>query len=254
MARILITGSTDGLGLAAAEALLGEGHEVLVHARSLQRMTAVRHLLDRGAHCLIGDLGDDAEVRQIAGDANRIGGIDAVIHNAGVFSGPALLPVNVVAPYLLTALIQGPRRLIYLSSGMHRGGDIGLSGLDWAGQTVTVSYSTTKLHITALSAAVARLFPHLLSNAVNPGWVPTRMGGPSAPDDLRLGHRTQEWLATSSDPAALTSGGYWFHQHRQSPHPAAKDEQFQESLLAQLAEHTGVTLAALSQPPGVGDQ
>lgn len=247
MARILITGSTDGLGLAAAETLLGEGHDVLVHARSRQRTTAVQHLIDRGAHCLLGDLGDDAEVRQIAGDANRMGGADAVIHNAGVFSGPALLPVNVVAPYLLTALIVGPRRLVYLSSGMHRGGDSGLRGLDWSGQKVTASYSTSKLLVTAFSAAIARLFPHILSNAVNPGWVPTRMGGPSAPDDLRLGHRTQEWLATSSDPAALTSGGYWFHQHLQTPHPAVKDEQFQDSLLVELAEHTGVTLEALSQ-------
>lgn len=246
MARILITGSTDGLGLAAAETLLGAGHRILVHARSRQRMTAVQHLVDRGAQCLVGDLAYVAEVRQIADDANRIGTVDAVIHNAGVLTGSALLPVNVVAPYLLTALIQGPRRLIYLSSGMHRGGDTGLSGLDWAGRSVTASYSTSKLHVTALSAAIARLFPHLVSNAVNPGWVPTRMGGSSAPDDLRLAHRTQEWLATSSDPAALTSGGYWFHQHLQTPHSAVNDERFQNALLAQLAEHTGVTLEALT--------
>lgn len=250
MARILITGSTDGLGLAAAETLLHEGHDVIVHARSRQTVTAVQHLIDRGAHCLVGDLADDAEVRQMANDSNLIGVIDAVIHNAGVLNGPALLPVNVVAPYLLTALIRGPRRLIYLSSGMHRGGDTGLSGLDWAGRSATASYSTSKLQVTALSAAIARLFPHLISNAVNPGWVPTRMGGPSAPDDLRLGHRTQEWLATSTDPAALTSGGYWFHQHLQTPHAAVKDERFQDALLAQLAEHTGVTLEALIQQPG----
>ncbi len=250
MARILITGSTDGLGLAAAETLLGEGHEVVVHARSHQRMTAVQHLVGPRTHCLVGDLADDAEVRQMADDANRIGGIDAVIHNAGVLNGSALLPVNVVAPYLLTALIWGPRRLIYLSSGMHRSGDTRLSGLDWAGRSATASYSTSKLHVTALSAAIGRLFPHLVSNAVNPGWVPTRMGGRSAPDDLRLGHRTQEWLATSSDPAALISGGYWFHQHLQTPHPAVHDERFQDALLAQLAEHTGVTLAALTRQPG----
>ena len=250
MARILITGSTDGLGLAAAETLLGEGHEVVVHARSDQRMTAVQHLIGRGAQCLVGDLADDAGVRQMADDANRMGGIDAVIHNAGVLNGSALLPVTVVAPYLLTALIRGPRRLIYLSSGMHRSGDTRLSGLDWAGRSATASYSTSKLHVTALSAAIARLFPHLVSNAVNPGWVPTRMGGRSAPDDLRLGHRTQEWLATSSDPAALTSGGDGFHQRLQTPHPAVHDERFQDALLAQLAEHTGVTLAALTRQPG----
>lgn len=245
MARVFITGSTDGLGLATADTLLRDGHEVIVHARSPQRVPAVQHLLDRGAQCIVGDLAAQAEVRQIAADANGIGPLDAVIHNAGVLSGAALLPANVVAPYLLTALIPGPRRLVYLSSGMHRGGDTGLDGLDWAGRTTTASYSTTKLHVTALSAAVARLVPGVASNAVDPGWVPTRMGGRSAPDSLELGHRTQEWLATSDDPEALSSGGYWYHQHRQAPHPAADDPRFQDALLARLAEHTGVTLDGL---------
>ena len=243
MAQVFITGSTTGLGLATAETLLRNGHHVIVHARSRSRMTAVQHLMDQGAHCIVGELADPAQVRQIAEDANRIGGIDAVIHNAGVLNGPALLPVNVVAPYLLTALLNGPRRLIYLSSGMHRGGSTRLGGLDWAGRSATASYSTSKLQVTALSAAVARLVPGLASNAVDPGWVPTRMGGPSAPDDLRLGHQTQEWLATSNDPAALTSGGYWYHQHTQIPHPAVGDHRFQDALLAELAEHTGVMLA-----------
>lgn len=245
MVRVFITGSTDGLGLATAETLLRDGHEVIVHARSSRRIPAVQHLLDRGAQLVTGDLGIEAEVRQVAEDANTIGGIDAVIHNAGVLSGAALLPVNVVAPYLLTALIPCPRRLIYLSSGMHRGGDPGLSGLDWTGRTTTASYSTTKLQVTALSAAVARLVPGVASNAVDPGWVPTRMGGRSAPDDLELGHRTQEWLAASDDPAALASGGYWYHQRRQTPHPAANDSRFEDALLARLADHTGVTLDAL---------
>lgn len=246
MARVFITGSTDGLGLAAAETLLREGHEVIVHARSAERLPAVQHLLDRGAQCVLGDLAVTADTRQIAEQANGIGGIDAVIHNAGVLSGPALLPVNVVAPYLLTALIPGPLRLVYLSSGMHRGGTTGLDGLDWAGRTTTASYSTTKLQVTALSAALARLVPHVASNAVDPGWVPTRMGGRSAPDDLELGHRTQEWLATSDDPEALSSGGYWYHGQRQTPHPAANDPRFQDALLARLAEHTGVALGALA--------
>lgn len=244
MARVFITGSTDGLGRAAAASLLQDGHEVIVHARSSHRLPAVQHLLDRGALCVTGDLAKAAEVREIADQVNGIGGIDAVIHNAGVLDGPALLPVNVVAPYLLTALISGPRRLIYLSSGMHRGGDTGLDGLDWSGRTTTASYSTTKLQVTALAAAVARLFPNVTSNAVDPGWVPTRMGGRSASDSLELGHRTQEWLATSDDPAALASGGYWYHQRRQTPHPATQDPQFQDALLDRLAEHTGVTLDA----------
>ena len=245
MARVLITGSTDGLGRAAAASLIQGGHEVIVHARSAHRLSAVQHLLDRGALSVIGDLAVLQEVREIADQANGIGRIDAVIHNAGVLDGASLLPVNVVAPYLLTALIPGPRRLVYLSSGMHRGGDTGLDGLDWTGRTTTASYSTTKLQVTALSAAVARLLPHVASNAVDPGWVPTKMGGRSAPDSLELGHRTQEWLATSDDPAALASGGYWYHQRRQAPHPSTQDPEFQDALLARLAEHTGIRLDGL---------
>ena len=71
----------------------------------------------------------------------------------------------------------------------------------------------------------------MLSNAVDRGWVPTKMGGAGAPDDLRLGHLTQEGLATIDDPEARTSGGYWHHQRRTQPAPAVHDEQFQDELL-----------------------
>lgn len=242
-ARVFVTGSADGLGHAAAKTLLAQGHEVIVHVRSQARLSAVKALVDQGAVATTGDLSDVAQVRDLAGQVNAIGRMDAVIHNAGVISGASLLVVNVVAPYLLTALIQRPRRLIYLSSSMHRGGRAELGGMDWSGRTATGSYSDSKLFVTALTAAVARLWPDVLSNAVDPGWVPTRMGGASAPDDLRLGHLTQEWLATSDDPDALTSGGYWHHQQRQQPHAAVRDTGFQDRLLAELARATGTTLA-----------
>lgn len=241
--RVFITGSAEGLGHAAAETLLSQGHDVVVHVRSRARMPAVQELVDRGATATIGDLGDVAQIRDLASQVNALGRMDAVIHNAGVISGPSLLVVNVVAPYLLTALIQRPQRLIYLSSSMHKSGKASLSGMDWTGHTSTGSYSDSKLFVTTLAVAVARLWPDVYSNAVDPGWVPTRMGGPSAPDDLRLGHLTQEWLATSNDPEALTSGGYWHHQRRQDPHPAVNDIRFQDRLLAELARATGTKLA-----------
>ena len=169
--------------------------------------------------------------------------MDAVIHNAGVYTGPAVMPVNVVAPYALTMLMHRPDRMVYLSSGAHRSGRPQLTGLDWAGGRVTGSYSDSKLFVTTLSVALARQWPEVLSNAVDPGWVPTRMGGPNAPDDLRLGHVTQEWLATSDDPDALTSGGYWHHQHRSQPHTSAHDERFQGELLDALAGFTGIPFA-----------
>jgi NAD(P)-dependent dehydrogenase (short-subunit alcohol dehydrogenase family) len=242
MPRIFITGSADGLGRATADTLLREGHEVVVHARSQERLAAVGDLLERGAVPVVGDLADAARTREVADQVNRLGRMDAVIHNAGVYTGRTILPVNVVAPYLLTALIDRPHRLVYLSSDMHRGGRADLAGLDWTGRSPSASYSDSKLLVAALSAAVARLWPGVVSNAVNPGWVPTRMGGPNAPDDLRLGHLTQEWLAVSEDADALTTGGYWFHQRLRKPHPAVGDPRFQDDLLDALDRFTGITL------------
>lgn len=242
-ARIFITGSADGLGHAAAKTLLTQGHDVVVHVRSQARMPAVKELLDQGATATVGDLADLAQIRDLAAQVNAIGRMDAVIHNAGIISGAPLLVVNVVAPYLLSALIERPERLIYLSSSMHKGGRANLSGMDWTGRTATGSYSDSKLFVTTLAAAVARLWPAVYSNAVDPGWVPTRMGGPSAPDDLRLGHLTQEWLATSEDSEALTSGGYWHYQRREQPHPAVSDTRFQDLLLTELSRATGTKLS-----------
>jgi NAD(P)-dependent dehydrogenase (short-subunit alcohol dehydrogenase family) len=241
MARVFITGSADGLGRLTAQTLLDDGHEVVVHVRTSDRLEAVRNLVDRGAAVVVGDLADLEQIRGIARDVNRLGRMDAVIHNAGVYTGPPVLPVNSVAPYLLTALIDRPQRLVYLSSSAHYNGRPSLDGVDWNGRR-TGSYPDSKLFVTTLAAAVARLWPDVFSNAVDPGWVPTRMGGPGAPDDLRLGHLTQEWLATSDDPDARTSGGYWHHQRPIEPHPAVHDSQFQDQLLDELARFTAARL------------
>ena len=242
MLRTFITGSADGLGRATAQTLLAQGHQVVVHARSQQRLDAVRDLLDRGALAVVGDLSDLEQTRSVAEQANQIGRFDAVIHNAGVYSGPSVLPVNVVAPYVLTALVAKPGRLVYLSSSMHLGGHPDLQGLDWMGKRASASYSDSKLFVTTLAAAIARLWPDVITSSVDPGWVPTKMGGPNAPDDLRLGHLTQEWLATSSDPEALVTGGYWHHQRRTQPHSASRDVAFQDALLERLEQATGVVL------------
>ncbi|MGJ5755788.1 short-subunit dehydrogenase [Streptomyces puniciscabiei] len=241
MSRILVTGSADGLGRAAADALLSGGHEVVVHARNRERAAALDALVDRGAHLVVGDFTDRDAVRRIAAELNAAQPLDAVIHNAGVWSGRAVMPVNIIAPYLLTALLRGPHRLVYLSSGSHFGGRPWLDGVDWRGASAG-SYADSKLFVTTLAAAVARLRPDVLSNAVDPGWVPTRMGGPGAPDDLELGHRTQEWLVSGDEPEALTTGGYWYHRRRQQPHRAVHDETFQDGLLRALAEETGTVL------------
>lgn len=243
MPRVLVTGSTDGIGRAAAASLLDEGHEVVIHARNEQRLGVVGDLLAHGAKSVVGDLAHLDQVRDLATQAVAHGPFDAVIHNAGVIGSPALLPVNVVAPYVLTALVPAARH-IYLSSSMHRGGIADLARADWSGARATLSYSDSKLLVTVLMTAVARHCPEVLSNAVDPGWVPTRMGGPSASDDLELGHVTQAWLSVSDAPDALVTGKYWHHQRTERPHPAVHDEAFQEALLAVLVKNTGIHLRA----------
>jgi NAD(P)-dependent dehydrogenase (short-subunit alcohol dehydrogenase family) len=241
MARILITGSADGLGRLTAEALHAQGHHVIVHARNTGRAAHLRPLSDHGAGIVIGDFADRDAVRRIATELVKQAPLDAVIHNVGVWSGRDVMPVNIIAPYLLTALLPLPERLIYLSSGSHFGGQPRLYGVDWQGKRAG-SYSDSKLYVSTLAAAIARLNPDVLSNSVDPGWVPTRMGGAGAPDNLELGHRTQEWLATSDDPQARTSGEYWHHQRRQEPHASVHDTAFQDRLLSVLADETGERL------------
>lgn len=244
MSRIFITGSTDGLGQATARHLLAQGHDVIVHARNPHRLAAVREQMEQGALAVVGELSSPQGLVALADQVNRLGPVDAVIHNAGVGvdAGRLVLPVNIVAPYVLTALIARPSRVIYLSSGMHLGGRAVLDGMDWCGQHVSGSYSDSKLFVTTLAAAVARIWPDVVSSAVDPGWVPTKMGGPDAPGDLRLGHLTQAWLATSEDPEALVSGAYWHHQRRLEPHPASRDLSFQNELLSRLEAATGIAL------------
>lgn len=252
MARIFITGSTDGLGLFNARTLLGQGHEVLLHARSAARADAIRNLPSAGI--IIGDLASDTETRAVADQVNDFGPMDAIIHNAGVYLSDSriataeghsrTLAVNVLAPYLLTALIHRPQRLIYVSSGMHLGMHSNLDDIDWVTRRWNASqaYSESKLYVSAVAAAVARLWPAVLSNSVDPGWVPTKMGGPSASDDLQLGHDTQSWLAVSDDPAATATGKYWHHRRTQRPAAEVDDPAFQDTLLATLTRITGTSL------------
>lgn len=254
--RIFITGSADGLGLAAARSLIAQGHAVVLHARSAERAASFGRLADQALGVVVGDVSSAAETRALADAVNAIGRMDAVIHNAGLYAqrgrdttvdGHArTLAVNALAPYLLTALIDRPARLVYLSSSMHRSADASLRDVDWTERRWNAddAYSESKLLLTALALAIARHWPDVLSNAVDPGWVPTRMGGPNAPDDLALGHATQAWLAVSDDEAARVTGHYWHHQQREEPAPAAKDPAFQDRVIQRLAELTGVALAS----------
>jgi NAD(P)-dependent dehydrogenase (short-subunit alcohol dehydrogenase family) len=255
VSRVFITGSSEGLGLLAGRLLAADGHSVTLHARDQSRADDTRAALPQADGVVIGDLSSIAGMRQVAAQANASGPFDAVIHNAGIgYREPRrvetddglaqVFAVNALAPYLLTARIERPARLVYLSSGMHRGGDAGLDDPQWQRRrwNGAQAYADSKLFDLVLAFAVARRWPGALSNAVEPGWVPTRMGGPGAPDDMSLAPVTQAWLAVSNDPAATVTGGYFYHQQPLQTHPAARDVKVQDELLDYCAELTGTEL------------
>jgi NAD(P)-dependent dehydrogenase (short-subunit alcohol dehydrogenase family) len=256
MAIVFITGSTDGLGRAAARHLLDHGHQVVLHARSIARAAFLGDLRSSSVGVVLGDLSSAEETRGIADQVNAIGRMDAVIHNAGVYTQPSrgstpeghavTMAVNTLAPYMLTALIERPARLVYLSSGLHRGGEGSVNDLDWTKRRwdSAKAYAESKLHVVALASALARRWPEVLSNAVDPGWVRTKMGGAGAPVDVETGQKTQTWLAVSDDPAALVRGRYWHHLRQQEPAKEATDPSFQDELMNKLRELTGVKLPA----------
>jgi NAD(P)-dependent dehydrogenase (short-subunit alcohol dehydrogenase family) len=255
MARVFITGSSDGLGQMAAQLLIEQGHSVVLHARNQRRAQDALARVPGAEGVVTGDLTSIAQTRKVAEQVNELGAFDAVIHNAGIGYReprriatedglPHVFAVNTLAPYILTALIERPKRLVYLSSGLHRNGDASLEDLTWEhrawqGQQ---AYSDTKLYDVLLAFAIARRWPEVFSNALEPGWVATKMGGAGAPDDLDEGHRTQVWLAVSDDPAAMVTGEYFYHMRLRAPNPASRNVERQDALLAACKRLSGVDL------------
>jgi NAD(P)-dependent dehydrogenase (short-subunit alcohol dehydrogenase family) len=257
MARIFITGSTDGLGRMAAELLIDQGHQVVLHARNSLRAQDLATRLPSAKGIVIGDLSTITQTREVAEQVNRLGRCDAVIHNAGVGYREAkrietqdglsqVFAVNTLAPYILTALIERPKRLVYLSSLLHRGASASLEDLAWTGRPWhgTDAYAQTKLHDVLLAFAVARRWSNVLSNALEPGWVPTKMGGPGAPDDMNQAHRTQAWLAVSDDAEARVTGQYFYHLKQRAPDPITRDAARQDGLVSACERLTGIVLPA----------
>jgi len=240
MAKIFITGSADGLGQLTAKLLVDQGHQVVLHARNATRGRDALNKIKGAEEVLVGDLSSMDETKKLAAEVNALGAFDAVIHNAGVYRVPSKLifAVNTLAPYILTSLIQKPKRLIYLGSGMHLHGHPNLDS--FTKDISRISYSDSKLHVLLLSMVVARTWQEVYSNAVDPGWVPTKMGGHGAPDNLQKGYETQAWLAVSNDEQATVTGCYFHHKREARYNPEATDVTLQEKFLKACEEITGV--------------
>ncbi len=257
MATVLVTGSSDGIGRQTALDLAAAGHRVVLHARNDERAEQARAAVPGAADVVIGDLASLASTRDLGTSVAALGRLDAVVHNAGVGGqderrltedGHELtFQVNVLAPYLLTVLAPAPRRLVYLTSGLEARGEPHLDDLDFAARPWNgmQAYSDSKLWDVVLAFAVARHWPGTLSNAVDPGWIKTRMGGAGATEELPAGADTSVWLATSDDGGARVSGRYLHQRQIREPNPAALDVGLQEQFLATAARLTGVAL-----PPG----
>lgn len=252
---VFITGSTAGIGLTTAQMLQGTGHRVVLHARNPSRAAQSRSVLD--APVVVGDLSSLAETEAVAEQVRSLGAMDAVIHNAGIYeSGKRVetvdglertFQVNVLAPYVLTALIPLPSRLVYVTSGMASGGQIIVDDLQrqqrrWS---ATGAYQDSKLCDIALALGMAQRYPDTVVTAVCPGWVRTQMGGAGAPTDVRTGSATQVWLASSDEPAALRSGRYMRHMRELPVPPPAADRSVQQGLLEACTRLSGISLPSV---------
>jgi len=254
MASIFVTGSSDGIGLETARQLVAGGHRVVLHARDEARAKDAAAAEPGAAGVAVGDLSVVAGMRQAAESAGELGPYDAIVHNAGV-GGAAerhrtadgyerIFAVNVLGPYVLTALMPVPSRLIYLTSGLESVGRVNLDDLQWERRAWNgmQAYSDSKLYDVLLAFAVARRYPQVRSNAVDPGWIKTKLGGGGATDELPIGARTQVWLAASDDSDAAVSGRYFKWQQELRANPEAYDVQLPEALLAACATLTDVAL------------
>ena len=255
MARIFITGSTRGIGAKTARQLIDLGHEVVVHARDHARAEETKAQFPDAHGVVVGELDSLASTSDLSTKATAFGPYDVIIHNAGTGGGVSeraetgdglerIFHTNVIAPYVLTAQMELPRRMIFLTSSVEANSkwvpeDLQWNQRKWKGMQ---AYAETKLHDLMLALEIAARYPQVISNAVDPGWIKTAMGGPSAPDPVALGAETQVWLASSDDADATASGRYLKRRQVLDPSPVALDADARTQLVDELARLSGVNL------------
>ncbi len=240
MATLCVTGSTDGIGLAAARSLVTAGHRVLVHARTAERGRPVVDELDGPAreaggrvHLVTGDLASLDQVRALADQVGQHAPLDALVHNAGVWvrgQVPArsadgyetTFAVNALAPHLLTSLLAGALddargRVVWLGSGMARSGakHLGsgrledLATADTRGdREAERAYSASKAADVALALAWDARLEAATSLALDPGWVPTKLASPGASGSVDVPGEALARLATRACLESLDGARY----------------------------------------------
>lgn len=252
MVRVFITGSSDGIGQAAAKLLADQGHSVVLHARNPDRAASTHQAVPKAESVLVGDLRSIAEIKKLASEANNSGPFDTIIHNAGIGYGAtssreitadkisAVFSVNTLAPYILTCLMHRPTsRLLYMSSDSHYGGDESLRNV-----TQSTSYGDSKLHDVMLANAFSRRWGDSIQVvSMHPGWVRTKMGGSMAPGGMdKPAKALAEWAAGEGKLASLRSGAFFTTRGEETTHPGAGNEAKQEELLKICEEVSGVSI------------
>jgi NAD(P)-dependent dehydrogenase (short-subunit alcohol dehydrogenase family) len=259
--HILISGATNGIGLAAAEALAATGANVAIVGRSeaSARVAAARiSAAARGATIatFVADFSSQAAVRALAAEVlARCPKLDVLINNAGAIYGTRQLTedgieltwaVNHLAPFLLTNLLierlksSAPARIITTASNAHRGARIPFDDINAeTSYRILGRYGETKLANILFTIELARRLEGtgITANCYHPGGVATGINRNNGLlMDLGMiafrllarspqkGADTLVWLATSSDVADV-SGQYFFDRQQRQPNREAKDTQ-----------------------------
>ncbi|HMC37445.1 MAG TPA: SDR family oxidoreductase [Actinomycetota bacterium] len=258
--RVLITGGTNGIGLAAAEELSKLGAELVIVARNQARAgEAVRRIEratgpDASVDVLDADLSSQASVRRLAANVlDRYPRLDVLVNNAGAMYSPRQITedgveltwaVNHLAPFLLTNLLldrlvqSAPARIVTTSSDAHHGSRIPFDDLD-AERSYRAfrRYGQTKLANILFTSELARRVEGsgVTANCFHPGLVATRFNHNNGPlmsmamlflrpfsRTATKGAETLVWLVSSPD-AADEQGGYFVDERRVTPSSAARD-------------------------------
>lgn len=254
MSRIFVTGSSDGIGQAGAKLLADQGHKVFLHARSESRAKEAQAAVPNASGVLVGDISTIAGAKALAAEAMKAGPWDAVIHNAGLGPGApdrktedgfqSTFAVNSLAPYILTCMMDKPKRLLYLTSGLHYSGSDDFKDITWnerrwsSGQ----AYNDSKLHDVMLANFVARQWSDVQSCSMDPGWIATKMGGRSAPGKVSTpGQAIFEYALGQSSVVGDKTGAYFTPQGANSPQKAASDTKKQDEFVKICEELSGVS-------------